>query len=229
MAAGWGGDAVSFATRGEGLAVAGADDAARECGEVVAERGGRSEGADVEAGDLEGVEEAAGLDGIDLAGGDGCEEQGDGELDGLGVFERREVEGGRGCELGRILAVLQQILNGFGAQGTDFGSAGGLVAAAEDPVIEAEVGAGDGGRLAAPATGPDVTADGVLVGLGVHEFLVQALNAKGHKTRPRVVDGLRPFFFYLYFYYMGLGETTMPTIFLVEVDYFVSVRGIIWC
>jgi hypothetical protein len=43
------------------------------------------------------------------------------------------------------------------------------------------------------------------------------LNAKGRKTRPRVVDGLRPFFFYLYFYSTKLGETTMPTIFLVEV------------
>jgi len=37
-------------------------------------------------------------------------------------------------------------------------------------------------------------------------------NAKGHKLRPRVVDGLRPFVFYLYYYYMGLDETTMPSI-----------------
>jgi len=28
------------------------------------------------------------------------------------------------------------------------------------------------------------------------------------------VDGLRPFLFNLYFYYMGLGETTMPSIFI---------------
>jgi hypothetical protein len=58
---------------------------------------------------------------------------------------------------------------------------------------------------------------------------IRRLNAKSRKPRPRVVDGLRPFFFYLYFYYMGLGETTMPTIFLVEVDYFVVVMGIIGC
>ncbi len=103
----WGWDSVAFSGRGEGLAVACADDSAGQGGEVVSERGGGSEGADVATGDLEGVEEAACLYGIDLAGGDGGKEPGDGELDGFGVFERREAVGGGSDELGRILAVLQ--------------------------------------------------------------------------------------------------------------------------
>lgn len=106
-ATGLGWNSVAVSAGGEGLAVAGADDTAREGGEVVAGRGWGRECADVEASDLEGVEEAAGLDGIDLAGCNGGKEQGDGELDGLGVFERREGVGGGSDELGWILAVFE--------------------------------------------------------------------------------------------------------------------------
>ena len=178
-AEGLGWNSVAVSAGGEGLTVAGADDAAREGGEVVAGRGWGREGADVEAGDLESVEEAAALDGIDLASGDGEKEQGDGELDGLGVFQRRKGVGGGSGELGRILAVIEQILDGFRAQGTDPGCAGSIVAAAEGPVVEAEDGAGDGGRLATMAVGLDVPADVVLLSLGVHWFLDSAFKCEG--------------------------------------------------
>jgi len=161
-------DAVAVAARGESLAVAGADDATCQGGEVVSGLGAGREDAEIATGDLEGVEEVAGEDGIDLAGGDGREEQGDGELDRFGVFERREVEGGGVGELGGILAVLQQILHGFGAQGADFGRRSGIVAVAEGPVEEAEEGAGDCGRLAAATADPDVTADGNFQFFRVH-------------------------------------------------------------
>ena len=58
---------------------------------------------------------------------------------------------------------------------------------------------------------------------------ILVLNAKGHKTRPRVVDGLRPFFFYLYFNFTKRSITTMPTIFLGEVVDGVGVMQIFWC
>jgi hypothetical protein len=62
-------------------------------------------------------------------------------------------------------------LHGFWAQGAGFGCEGGTVSAAKDPVVIAEDGAGDGGRLATMAVGLDVTADGDLHGMGVHWFL----------------------------------------------------------
>ena len=162
--------------------------AARECpsrvrtgegGEVFAGCWGGCEGADVPTGDLECVEQSASEAGIDLAGGDGGKEQGDRELDRLGVFERREVAGGGSGELGRPLAVFQEILHGLWAQGTDFGCADGIVSASDGPVEITEAGAGDGGRLATAAVGLDVPADGVLISMGVHWFLDPVIKCEG--------------------------------------------------
>jgi hypothetical protein len=64
------------------------------------------------------------------------------------------------------------------------------------------------------AVGLDVTADGELLSLGVHGYLVPAFKCEGPQgPSPRVVDGLRPFF-YLYFYCTKRSITTMPTIFI---------------
>jgi hypothetical protein len=57
---------------------------------------------------------------------------------------------------------------------------------------------------------------------------IRRLNAKGRKARPRVVDGLRPFFFNLYFYSTKLGITTMPTIFRMDMIDGVWFSGIWW-
>jgi hypothetical protein len=49
---------------------------------------------EVEAGDLEAVEEEAGAAGVDVVGGDALEDFADGGLDGGTVFRQRQVEGG---------------------------------------------------------------------------------------------------------------------------------------
>jgi hypothetical protein len=49
---------------------------------------------EVEAGDLEAVEEEAGAAGVDVVGGDSLEDLADGVLDGGAVFGEREFEGG---------------------------------------------------------------------------------------------------------------------------------------
>jgi hypothetical protein len=48
---------------------------------------------EVEAGDLEAVEEEAGAAGVDVVGGDALEDFADGGLDGGAVFRERQVEG----------------------------------------------------------------------------------------------------------------------------------------
>ena len=58
---------------------------------------------EVEAGDLEAVEEEAGAAGIDFVGGDALEDFADGGLDGGTVFGQRQVEGGAaGAALGWV-------------------------------------------------------------------------------------------------------------------------------
>jgi hypothetical protein len=49
---------------------------------------------EVEAGDLEAVEEEAGAPGVDVVGGDALEDLADGGLDGGAVFREGQVEGG---------------------------------------------------------------------------------------------------------------------------------------
>ena len=91
---------------------------------------------EVEAGDLEAVEEEAGAAGVDVVGGDAAENFADGLLDGGTVFRQRKVEGGAAA------STLVRIGDGF---------SGGVVVVAE--VFSAEAGA-----AAAVAVGEDVAA-----------------------------------------------------------------------
>jgi hypothetical protein len=65
---------------------------------------------EVEAGDLEAVEEEAGAAGVDVVGGDALEDLADGVLDGGAVFGQGEFEGGAA-----------------GSAGVGYGFAGGVV------------------------------------------------------------------------------------------------------
>jgi hypothetical protein len=55
---------------------------------------------EVEAGDLEAVEEETGAAGIDVVGGNALEDLADGVLDGRAVFGERELEGGAAAASG---------------------------------------------------------------------------------------------------------------------------------
>lgn len=91
---------------------------------------------EVEAGDLEAVEEETGAAGVDVVGGDALEDLADGGLDGGAVFGERQVEGGAAA------AALARVGDGF---------SGGVVVVAE--LFLAETGAG-----AAVSVGKDVAA-----------------------------------------------------------------------
>ena len=105
------------------------------CGLAVALGGGLSFG-EVEAGDLEAVEQQAGAARIDVVGGDALEDFADGGLDGGTVFRQRQVEGGAAA------AALFWVGDGFSR---------GVVVVAE--LLAAQTGAG-----AAVAVGEDVAA-----------------------------------------------------------------------
>jgi hypothetical protein len=91
---------------------------------------------EVEAGDLEAVEEEAGAAGVNVVGGDALEDLADGVLDGGTVFGERELEGGAAGAAGvRVLR----------------GSSRGVV-------VVAEVFAAEAWAAAAVAVGEDVTA-----------------------------------------------------------------------
>jgi hypothetical protein len=107
---------------------------------------------EIEAGDLEAVEEEAGAAGIDLVGGDAAEDFADGELE-AGAFG--EIAGVGEGEGGLTAAAAGRVLDG---------AAGGVVEVAE--VFGAEC-----GRGAAAAVGEDVAAleaRGLGGGFGVH-------------------------------------------------------------
>jgi hypothetical protein len=91
---------------------------------------------EVEAGDLEAVEEQAGAAGVDVVRGDAAENFSDGLLDGGTVFRERKVEGGAAA------SALLRAGDGF---------SGGVVVVAE--VFSAQAGA-----AAAVAVGEDVAA-----------------------------------------------------------------------
>jgi hypothetical protein len=91
---------------------------------------------EVEAGDLEAVEEEAGAAGVDVVGGDALEDLADGVLDGGLVFRKRDLEGGAAAPAGA------RVLCGF---------AGGVV-------VEAELFSAEAGAAAAVAVGEDVAA-----------------------------------------------------------------------
>jgi hypothetical protein len=91
---------------------------------------------EVEAGDLEAVEEQAGAAGVDVVGGDALQDFSDGGLDGGAVFGEGQVEGGAAA------AALAWVRDGF---------AGGVVVVAELLLAEAWAGA-------AVSVGEDVAA-----------------------------------------------------------------------
>jgi hypothetical protein len=91
---------------------------------------------EVEAGDLESVEEEAGAARVDLVGGDALQDLADGVLDGGTVFWERQVEGGAA---------------GLALLGVGYRFAGGVVVVAE--VFSAEARA-----AAAVAVGEDMAA-----------------------------------------------------------------------
>ena len=91
---------------------------------------------EVEAGDLESVEEESGAFGVDFVAGDAAEDFADGDLDGAAIFRDFEVEFG---------------LSGSPGSQVLYGSAGGVVVVAEFFLLEA-------GAAAAAAVGEDVAA-----------------------------------------------------------------------
>jgi hypothetical protein len=150
------------------------------------------EGAEVVAGELESVEQRPGAFVVEVSGGHVAEDEGDGDLDGLGVFEGREGHtGGAGEGLGQLgegLAVaehLLDVLDRHEAEGVGWWEALG-VGVVEGAVEVAEGVAMDGGRLAAAAVGLDVAADGVprgcdCGGRSCHVGSFAGLNGKGRK------------------------------------------------
>jgi hypothetical protein len=107
------------------------------CGELLGE---------VEAGDLEAVEQEAGAAGVDFVGGDAVEDFADGELDGAAVFRVGEAEGAAA--------------GAAGGAGAEFHcgnrAAGGVVVVAE---FFAGADAAEAGALATASVGEDVAAD----------------------------------------------------------------------
>jgi hypothetical protein len=131
----------------------------------------------VEAGDLEAVEEETGAFGVDLVAGDAAEDLADGALDGGAVFGEREVE---------------VRLAGAAAGGVFDGEAGGVVVVTKFFVAEAWA-------AAAVSVGEDMTAlerltvSDIVVSRG-GTFWLQSIKNKGPAAglRRRPMDAKKP-------------------------------------
>jgi hypothetical protein len=158
----------------------------------------------VDAGDLEAVEEQAGAFGVDLVAGDAEDDLADGALDGSAVFGQGEVE------LGLAAAVLGGVVDG---------TARGVVVVAELLVAEA-------GAAAAVAVGEDVAAlvaFGFLLhgGIPLDTCRSQSIRKKGLdaglRRRPLWVKCEGPAFgrafLFSRFNCSGLSGTNMQTLF----------------
>jgi hypothetical protein len=100
----------------------------------------------VVGGQLKAVEESCGSLGVELAGGEGVDDDGKGDLDGLAVFEGGELN----------------VLAGDEVAASGIGVAVGAVALVEAGVEVAVVCGGECGALALQAVGLDVAADWIL-------------------------------------------------------------------
>lgn len=161
-------NSVVIAQSGEDLPVPVANDAADDGGAILLRGGCGRDGADVEAGNLQGVEESARVVGLDVAGDEGGKEQRDGELNRVGVLQRGEVEGRKRTVLGQRLAILQQILHGFRTQGSGLDRRCCPVTPVKRAMEVTEGAGADGTCLTAVSVGLDVSTDESLAGLGVH-------------------------------------------------------------
>jgi hypothetical protein len=115
-------------------------------------RRGERDGLQVLRRELQGVEKLAGAAALDVSGGDGAQQDGEADLDGVGVLEDGEVEGFEDLVveiLGRVAAV--------GVLGSA-GLAEVLAARAVALVEVAEAVFAHGGGAAGTAVGPDMGA-----------------------------------------------------------------------
>jgi len=107
---------------------------------------GRDVGAEadgVEGGDLQAVEEAGGVLDVEATGGEGVDDLGDGDLDGLAVLERKEFD----------------VAAGDKVSAADDVEAVGSVELLQAAVEVAEGRSGDGDSAALEPVGFDVAAD----------------------------------------------------------------------
>jgi hypothetical protein len=102
-----------------------------------------AQGGGVDGGELEAVEEGGGATGLQVSGGEGVDDDGEGDLDGFAVFEGGELD----------------VLAGEGG-----GVAEAAVALVEAVVEVAPYSRGEGGGFAAGSVGLDVAAEWVLHG-----------------------------------------------------------------
>jgi len=133
--------------------------------------------ADVGGGDLEGVDHAGGALEVDAVLAEGGEDHGEGELDGVGVFEGGEAELEGGAGLGEVVGEDGLALELFGGEvhgvedvlGAVVGRVEGAEVGVDALVVVAEGLAAEGEALAAAAAGTDVSAVD-----GWHGFLLLA-------------------------------------------------------